>query len=597
MHPHPTGQRLDTLELAMRQSHLDVCLVPMVDAFQGEYIPESFARLPYLTGFTGSAGLGIFRAVPTPDKPHILLVDGRYILQAPQEVNTARIHVLNSGDTSLTDWLKTHGRDARIGIDPWLLTLAQHRQWQAATADVGARLAMVTPNLVDRIWENQPVPPAGNVFLHPLEYAGTTYTEKRAALLKHIAEKSADALVLTAADSINWLLNIRGSDVLFNPLLLGYLLLKSDGDAILYTYPHAWTAEVATYFSEHRIHTAAIQDIFSNSATPLPQGAKLLLDPATTPYGWAALAEQQGWQLIEGDDPTALPKASKNPIELAGIRAAHVRDGLALTRFLHWFDAQIAAGNLPDELTVVTTLEGFRAAEPSYRGPSFATIAGAGAHGAIIHYRADEASNRRAQLGELFLLDSGGQYPDGTTDVTRTLAVGTPSDAMREHFTRVLKGHIALARAQFPVGTTGSQLDVLARLPLWEVGLDFDHGTGHGVGAYLCVHEGPQRISKRGSNVALKPGMVISNEPGYYAAGQYGIRIENLVAVVALEKGFLGLETLTLAPIDRRLILPALLTTAERQWLNSYHACVAATHMPHLTPAEGDWLNAATQGI
>ena len=327
-----------------------------------------------------------------------------------------------------------------------------------------------------------------------------------------------------------------------------------------------------------------------------------MLDTTTAPYSIALMAEKSGIKILEKPDPIALPKACKNDTELNGMRLAHLRDGLAVTRFLHWMNAQTSL----DELTVVAKLEEFRAHAPSYRGPSFATIAGAGPHGAIVHYRASITSNRTLATNDLLLVDSGGQYDDGTTDITRTIAFGAPSDEMRRHFTLVLKGHIALASARFPAGTSGQQLDALARQYLWAAGLDYDHGTGHGVGAYLCVHEGPQRISKKGSDVALMPGMILSNEPGYYEAGAYGIRIENLVAVVTIEnpapgresaKPFLGFETLTLAPIDRRLVMVELLRPDERVWLNAYHARVYHAHQSFLSEVERQWLEAVTAPI
>ncbi len=597
-----TADRLNLLESALRTAGVDLYLVPMVDEFQGEYIPAYAARLPYVTGFTGSAGMGAFWAAPTEAHKHTLFVDGRYTLQAANEVDTARIAVVNSGDVSFTSWLENvSGETLRIGIDPWLMTLQQYEQWQKATARMSVEWVIARPNLVDGIWADQPASPAGAVMLHPMEYAGKDFADKRADLIMAMAKYKADALVITQPDAINWLLNIRGADIPFNPLLLGYLLLTREGSAVLYSYPREWSAEVTAYFAEHQVSVAPIAELFAGACKHISAGAQVMMDAASAPYGWQRLAEAQGWKIIAAEDPTELPKAIKNGVELSGIRAAHVRDGLALVRFLSWFDARTARSKFPDELEVVATLEQFRARAPEYRGASFATIAGAGAHGAIIHYRADVKSNRRTNMGELFLLDSGGQYPDGTTDVTRTIAVGVPTPTMKEHFTRVLKGHIALARAQFPLGTTGGQLDVLARQYLWAAGLDYDHGTGHGVGAYLCVHEGPQRVSKRGGGAVLKPGMIVSNEPGYYAAGEYGIRIESLVAVVEVKdakpRPMLAFETLTLAPIDARLVDTALLTNDERNWLNQYHRRVHDAHAPHLTADEKAWLAQATRAI
>jgi Xaa-Pro aminopeptidase len=596
------SERLTRLEQAIAAAQVDLYLVPMVDAFQSEYIHASAARLPYVSGFTGSAGLGIFAAKPSEALAHTLFVDGRYTLQAANEVDTARIRIVNSGEVSVTEWLSALPDAAlRIGLDPWLINAAQVEQWQKATRGKPITWVLLNQNLVDGLWQDRPPLPAASVALHPVEYAGKSFAEKRMDMRAAMEKHKADALLLTQPDAVNWLLNIRGGDIPFNPLLLSYLLLTRDGAAVLYTYPRDWSAEVTAYFVAHQVTVVDVAEAVAGRVPALGKGTKLMMDVAATPYGWCMLAEAAGAEILAVDDPAELPKAIKNTVELNGIRAAHLRDGLALVRFLSWFDARTSRSKFPDELEVVATLEQFRARAPEYRGASFATIAGAGAHGAIIHYRADEKSNRRTNMGELFLLDSGGQYPDGTTDVTRTLAVGVPTPAMKAHFTRVLKGHIALARAQFPAGTNGSQLDVLARQYLWEVGLDYDHGTGHGVGAYLSVHEGPQRISKRGGGIALKPGMILSNEPGYYAAGEYGIRIENLVAVVEAKstahRPMLAFETLTLVPIDIRLIDATLLTNDEHNWLNQYHRRVQEAHAPHLTSDEKAWLANATRAI
>lgn len=597
MPTHATA--LQTLEGVLRQSQVDWFLLPMGDEFQSEYTPEAAKRLPYVTGFDGSAGFGVFRALPTEQHPHTLFVDGRYTLQAAQQV-TAPITIRNSGEMPITSWLQSEiavwAKDVRIGFDPWLLTHRQMSQWQEATKDMKVNWVPLDRNPVDTLWKDRPLPPTGGVALHPLEYAGDTYLQKRDAILKIITQKKADAQLLCLPDGINWLLNIRGSDVAYNPLLLCYFLLFHNGDGILFMHPRDISSELREYLATHRIQVENLPFLSPPSLSTL-QGRTVLADPTSTAESWWNLAAQQKFTLIEAPDPTLLPKACKNTVELAGITAAHVRDGLALTRFLCWLDQEVAQSRWPSELEIVDRLESFRKEHPLYRGASFATIAGSGPHGAIVHYRADAQSNRRLAAGELFLLDSGGQYPDGTTDVTRTVAIGEPDATSAEHFTRVLKGHIALARARFPSGTTGAQLDALARQYLWEVGLDYDHGTGHGVGAYLCVHEGPQRISKYGNATTLKPGMIISNEPGYYLTGAYGIRIENLVAVAAGAHGWLHLETLTLAPIDIRLVNTAMLTTDERAWLNAYHKRVFETHAPHFSNDEKTWLKKATQAI
>lgn len=587
--------RLTALAARLASDGVDLYVQPMGDEFQGEYVPAYAARLSYLSGFTGSAGLGAFWA---SGEGHALFTDGRYTLQAAQELAGSGITPINSGEQSLAEWLAQQQRDAlRIGFDPWLISHAQLQAWQKT---IPASWVPLAANPVDAIWADQPARPQGGVRLQSLEFAGATYAHKRDAILAQLKQKQADGVVLALPDGINWLLNIRGEDIPFNPLLLSYLVLNHTGDAVLYSFQTQFGDEVDAYLAQQQITVAPLEQLWSLAA-PV-SGTRLLIDPASAAEGWWQWADRHGVTLLSGDDPTLLPKACKNPVELAGVRAAHARDGVALSRFLCWFDYQSQGRGLPDELTVVRVLDEMRARDNRYRGPSFATIAGAGPHGAIVHYRADEASNRRAAKGELFLLDSGGQYEDGTTDVTRTMTIGAATSEMKDHFTRVLKGHIALASAVFPEGTTGIQLDILARQYLWQVGLDYDHGTGHGVGAFLCVHEGPQRISKRGSLVPLQPGMIISNEPGYYAAGKYGIRIENLVAVIELGqtehgKKLMGFETLTLAPIDTRLVDVSLLTPAERNWLNAYHGRVYKTLSPQMEGREKAWLEEATQAV
>lgn len=598
------SKRVDNLAEAIQAAELDLYLVPMVDVFQSEYIPACAARLPYVTGFTGSAGMGIFWAKPDDAHRHTLFVDGRYTLQAANEVDGSQIVIVNSGDTPFREWLSQYsGAKLRAGFDPWLITQEQITQW----AELPVEWVAESPNLVDRIWPEQPTAPAGEVQLHTMTYSGASYPDKRQQLLDAMRKRNAQALVLAQPDGVNWLLNIRGSDISYNPLLLSYFVLQSDGKSVLYIYEHSFSNEVRDYLAGHDVAIAPITELFEGKSTIAPKGTRVMMDPATTAHGWFRVAEAQGLEIIADTDPTLLPKATKNTTELAGIRAAHQRDGLALSRLLHWFDQRTSAGNPPYELEVVEQLEAFRSAGKNYRGPSFTTIAGSGPHGAIVHYRVDAASNRRARAGELFLLDSGGQYPDGTTDVTRTMFVssaagGSPAPHIKEHFTRVLKGHIALGAAIFPAGTSGIQLDALARQYLWAAGLDYDHGTGHGVGAYLCVHEGPQRISKRGSSTPLAAGMIISNEPGYYAAGQYGIRIESLVAVVehgqtAEGKTQFAFETLTLAPIDTRLVDVHLLTADERNWLNAYHQRVYKAHAEQMDEQARAWLLQATRAV
>ncbi len=591
--------RIDALSARLVAEKVDLYLQPIADEFQGEYVPESAARLAYLTGFTGSAGLGAFWA-DASHHLHSLFTDGRYTIQAERELEGTGVQSLNSGEVSLAKWLEQEkARRITIGIDPWIITHAQLNTWKKATAGLEVEWVELSENPVDAIWVERPALPAGDVRLHAETLSGQSYTEKREALKQVLATHKADGMMLTLPDGINWLLNIRGSDIPFNPLLLCYLALTRDGSATLYSFDRMFSQDVEKYFKSLNVKLELINHSFSGKSA---LKGKWLIDPAVSAQGFWSRAEKEKFEIIAIDDATLLPKACKNPVELDGIRAAHKRDGVALSKFLSWFDGQVSGGRLPDELSVVDTLESHRARDNRYRGPSFAAIAGAGANGAIVHYRASVESNRRANKGDLFLLDSGGQYDDGTTDVTRTLAVGGASPRMCEHFTRVLKGHIALAAARFPEGTAGIQLDALARQYLWAAGLDYDHGTGHGVGAFLCVHEGPQRISKRGSGVALQPGMILSNEPGYYEAGQYGIRIENLVAVVEVGKTadgkkLMGFETLTLAPIDTRLVVVDMLSSFERNWLNDYHRQVYKAHEAAMDAREKQWLQQATRAI
>jgi Xaa-Pro aminopeptidase len=469
----------------------------------------------------------------------------------------------------------------------------------------------VEDNPLDAVWTDRPGPPRAQIRPHPLEFSGRASADKRADLARELERKGLAAAVLTLPDSIAWLLNLRGGDVPRSPLPLSFALLRADATVDWFVAPEKLDAEL-------KDHMGNGVGLYEPSALGPAldalggAGAKVLADPDSAAAWVFARLRAGGAEVVAGADPCQLPKARKNSVELDGTRAAHRRDGLALTRFLAWL-AQEAPARAPGEelgeVEVSDRLRALRAEDGLFRDLSFDTIAGAGANGAIVHYRAEEATQGRLKAGELFLLDSGAQYPDGTTDVTRTLAIGEPSAEMRERFTRVLKGHIALASARFPYGTSGSQLDVLARQHLWQAGLDYDHGTGHGVGSYLNVHEGPQRISKMPNRVALEPGMIVSNEPGYYKTGAYGIRIENLVAVVESEvmeegrggagegRSMLAFETLTLAPIDRSLIDVALLSPEEIAWLDAYHARVRSAHHGKLDPDTGRWLDDATRPL
>ncbi len=585
----PAEARLAALRAALAQAELHGFLVPRADEHQGEYVPKSAERLAFLTGFTGSAGLAIVLA-----ERAAVFVDGRYTLQVEAEVDRGLYEICHLTKTPPWDWLAEAAKPGqRIAYDPWLHPPDGLARIKAAVAKAGATLVPV-PNAVDAIWSDRPAPPAAPVHPHGAEFAGQPSAEKRAALAQKLAADGIAAAVITLPDSIAWLLNVRGGDVSHSPLPLSFAILRRDGSVDWFLDPRKVTPELGPHLGGE-VRLRAPGD-FADALASF-KGEKVQADPATAASWIFDRLEEAGATVVRDADPCLLPKACKNDVELQGIRAAHRRDGAALTKFLGWVAQEAPKGGVR-EIAASEKLEAFRRQTNLLRDLSFSTISGSGPNGAIVHYRASEKSDRELKPGELYLVDSGGQYPDGTTDVTRTVAIGTPTLEMKKHFTLVLKGHIALATARFPAGTSGSQLDSLARLALWREGLDYDHGTGHGVGQYLCVHEGPQRISKLPSTVALKPGMVVSNEPGYYRTGAYGIRIENLVAVEKIGESegggeLLGFETLTLAPIDRALVDMALLTREEIAWLDAYHARVRDEIGPQLDGPERTWLEAA----
>ena len=569
---------------AMAARGLDGFVLPHEDEHQNEYLPAANDRLAWATGFTGSAGA----AVILKDKAAVF-VDGRYALQVRDQVDGGLFEIRDLVDGGLPAYLEhALSQGQTIGYDPRLHSPDALDRLRAATGKAGAVLVAVADNPVDAAWgAARPAQPQAAVARHPLEYAGETSAAKRARVGESLAEAGAEASLLTAPASIAWLFNIRGGDVIRSPLPLGQAILKRDGSAEVFLDPAKTSPELREWLGDDVVLKAP-EDLAA--ALSALKGLSVLVDPSLSSAWYFDALAVAGASVVRGADPCALPRACKNPVEIEGARKAHIRDGVALTRFLHWI-ATDAQASLPDELEIVRRLEAFREATGALKDLSFDTIAGAGAHGAVVHYRPTERLNRRVEPGSLLLVDSGGQYLDGTTDVTRTVAIGAPSAEMRQRFTLVLKGHLALARIRFPAGTTGAALDVLARAALWAHGLDFDHGTGHGVGSYLGVHEGPQRIGKSPGGAALKPGMIISNEPGYYKEGAYGIRIENLQVVTepeAIEEGerpMLGFETLTLAPFDRRLVDKALLTAEEITQLDAYHARVLAVVGP-LVPAE-----------
>jgi Xaa-Pro aminopeptidase len=590
------AERVGALRAELKRRGLDGFIVPRADRHQNEYVPACEERLAWLTGFSGSAGVAVVLA----DRA-VLFVDGRYTLQAREQVDATIFSVEHLIDRPPDAWLEANlAAGARLGYDPWLHTVEAAEKLAKAGATAGAKFVPAESNPIDAIWSDRPAPPLGPVVLHDLRFAGEEATAKLARIGAEVAKARADALVVSDPHAVAWAFNIRGADVAHTPLPLSFALVPKDGRPTLYVDGRKLANAVRHRLEELadvREPAALVPDLAALGAA----GKTVRLDQATAADALARTVTDAGGKVSRGSDPIALMKAVKNAVEIEGARAAHHRDGAAVARFLAWFDREAPGGGLT-EIDAVAALESFRRDTGLLKDVSFPTIAGSGPNGAIVHYRVTRASNRRINAGELFLVDSGAQYEDGTTDITRTVAVGVPTAEMRERFTRVLKGHIALARAVFPDGTTGAQLDTLARQYLWSAGLDFDHGTGHGVGSYLSVHEGPARISKLGTP-ALKRGMILSNEPGYYRTGAYGIRIENLVLVVAApavagaEKELNAFESLTLVPIDRRLIAAALLEPEELRWLDNYHARVAATLTPLVDAETQAWLAAATRPV
>src|SRR5258706_2726909 len=588
--------RLAALRAELAARDLDGFLVPRSDEHQGEYVPKRAERLAWLTGFTGSAGMA---AVLT--QRAAVFVDGRYTLQVRNQTDTKLFETLDPVKDGAATWIEANlPKGAKLAYDPWLHTQGAVERLKISVERAGGQLVACRSNPLDAGWTDQPDPPRARAVPHPIELAGESSQAKRVRLAEDLKKRGADAAVLTMPDSVCWLLNIRGADVPHTPFVLAFAILNADASIDLFMDAAKSSPELLAHLG-NEVHVRAPTDF--EPALDALKGKTALADPV-----WAAAAifqrlEQAGAKLMRSPDPCQLPKACKNEVELAGTRRAHIRDGQALTRFLAWFAREAPKGTLT-EIDTVEQLESFRAATGALKDVSFDSISGAGPHGAIFHYRVTRKTNRRIESGQLFLIDSGAQFVDCTTDVMRTVAVGEPTNEMRDRFTRVLKGHIQLALARFPEGTTGAQLDAFARRPLWEAGLDYGHGTGHGVGSYLSVHEGPQSISSRGVGQALKPGMICSNEPGYYKTGEYGIRIENLVVVcggaeiAGGEKGMLGFETITMGPIDLDLVDGTMLTREERDWLNAYHAQVRAAVAPAMTGDDDRaWLQQATRAI
>ncbi|MGE0630147.1 MAG: aminopeptidase P family protein [Hyphomicrobiaceae bacterium] len=590
-----TTDRVAAVRALMTKAGLDALLVPRADCHQGEYVPRAAERLAWLTGFTGSAGMAAVGR-----KRAALFIDGRYTLQVRQQADRKTFEFLQVPDQKVSDWLKHNlASGAVVGFDPWLHTVAEVERMTTSLKDAGIQLKPTRSNLVDRAWgDERPSEPAGPVSVHPLKYAGTPSAEKIARVQETLKADGQDAVVLTLPDSVSWLLNIRGADVAHNPVVLAFAIVPVRGRVELFLDPKRADPELRAHLSGIAKVTAP-RELTRRLSELKAQGKRVRLDADSAAYAIARALGRSN--VVRGRDPCVAPKAVKVGAEIKGARAAHQRDGIAMARFLAWVDANAGTGDV-DEIAAVRKLEEMRRRSNMLREISFDTISGSGPNGAIVHYRVTEATNRLLKPGELFLIDSGAQYPDGTTDITRTVAVGEPTRDMRERYTAVLKGHIAISMALFPKGTRGVDLDPLARRPLWALGLDYDHGTGHGVGSYLSVHEGPASISRRGM-VELQPGMILSNEPGFYRQGAYGIRIENLVLVsepkipAGGERAMMSFETLTLAPYDRRLIEVSDLAPDECNWINAYHARVSEEIAPHLDGEDRSWLLAATQPL
>jgi len=597
--PANGAARVKKLRGELARLGLDGFLVPRADKHQGEYVPPHAQRLGWLTGFTGSAGV----ALVLRDKA-LIFVDGRYTLQVRKQTDSAVFSYENLVATPPAIWLEQNGAGLKIGFDPWLHTIDGADRLRAALQKVGGALVSVAENPLDAVWDDQPSPPLGRVTLQPLHLAGKPAAEKLAEMQRDVAQQGAVATVLTDPSSIAWCFNIRGADVANTPLPLSFAMIPAHGRAALFIDGRKLgTAEKAAL---HELCDIAPPASLEKRLSDMAKGGKaVLLDPVLAADHLRQVVEQAGGKVVEGCDPARLPRAVKNSAEQDGARAAQQRDGVALVRFFAWLDGQ--KPGTQDEISVARKLEELRAhtaeeLNAKLEDLSFDTISGAGEDGAIIHYRVTTQTNRPLQAGELYLVDSGAQYRDGTTDITRTVAIGTVGEEEKRCFTLVLKGMIALSMARFPKGTRGQDIDVLARIALWKNGFDYAHGTGHGVGAFLSVHEGPQSISRAGGQELLA-GMIVSNEPGYYREGAFGIRIENLLLARPAETPaggdvpMLAFETLTLCPIDRRLIVTALLNDEERNWLDAYHARVYETLGSFVDNTERAWLRQATASL
>lgn len=588
-------KNLPKLRKALLDANLDGFIIPHEDEYQNEYLPDCNERLMWATGFTGSAGAALVLTHKAA-----VFVDGRYTLQVRDQVDGDLFEYQSLGNKGLQNWLAENTQNTQvIGYDPRLHSPNSLDALKKAAKRSGARLKSVSENPIDAAWDERPAEPEAPLTIQPLELAGTSHSKKRTEIGTKIDDLSADIALITSPASIAWLLNIRGGDVMCTPLPLSTVTITNAGQVDLFVKPSKITPEIRAHLGND---VSIKSDDELASALGNLSGKTVLIDPSVTSAWYFQTLEQAGATLMRGQDPIALPKAAKNGAEITGSFNAHKRDAVPVIKFLHWLDTEAQSGNF-DEIEAAIKLESFRHETGALKDLSFESISGAGSNGAHVHYRVNKATTKRLEKGTLFLIDSGGQYQDGTTDITRTVPIGEPTAEMRERFTLVLKGHIALAAVRFPKGTTGSNLDVLARHALWQQGLDYDHGTGHGVGVYLGVHEGPQRISKAPNTVALQPGMIVSNEPGYYKEGGYGIRIENLQYVSEPreikggERPMMEFETLTLAPINTDLIESSMLTPIERDYVNSYHKRVWTEIGPSLSGKTKDWLETACQEI
>jgi len=594
--PAASGERVKALQRELKSRRLKGFLVPHSDEHQDEFLAPSAERLAWLTGFTGSAGVAIVL-----DKAAALFVDGRYVLQAKTQVDPTLFEVHQTPEAKPSNWIAENlTKGAAVGYDPALHTIKEIERLTETLAKSGIKLVPVTGNPIDELWQDRPKAPLAQIVPHGLEYAGRSAQEKIRDVQAVLKEENADAVLLTLLDSIAWLFNIRGGDIRHTPVAFAYAIVPATGRPTLFID----SAKIGDNVKGELREVTEIADpaaLMDRLQAMGQAGAKVRLDPETAPIRFAQALKAAGAQFVPGQDPCILPKAIKNETEIKGARVAHLRDGVAMARFLAWLDEMGSSGKI-DEIDAAMKLEDCRRESGQLKDIAFDTISAVGANGAIVHYRPTTKSKQPLKGNTLFLIDSGAQYREGTTDVTRTIATGNPTAEMRRHYTLVLKAHIAIATARFPKGTRGQDLDPFARRPLWKAGLDFDHGTGHGVGSYLSVHEGPQRLSRLGT-VELQPGMILSNEPGLYLEGRYGIRLENLVLVTPPERiqggtrEMMGFETLTLAPFDRRLIDPKLLSAAELAWLNAYHARVRREIEPNLLSDDRAWFRHATVPI